>query len=80
MPPSMPPSKSNRPRRARRPGRPPGKSRLAVAGRAAAEGDLVAQVIGHLRKEIVSGSYAAGMSLPSEGDLAKSLTVSRTVP
>jgi DNA-binding FadR family transcriptional regulator len=35
---------------------------------------------GHLRKEIVSGSYAAGMSLPSEGDLAKSLTVSRTVP
>jgi GntR family transcriptional regulator, transcriptional repressor for pyruvate dehydrogenase complex len=63
----------------RRPGRPPGKSRLAVAGRSAAEGDLVAQVIGYLRKEIVSGSYAAGMSLPSEGSLAESLAVSRTV-
>lgn len=63
----------------RRPGRRPGKARLAVAGRSAAEGDLVAQVIGHLRKEIVSGSYAAGMSLPSEGDLAESLAVSRTV-
>ena len=50
-----------------------------MAGKSAAEGDLVAQVIGHLRKEIVSGSYAAGMSLPSEGSLAESLTVSRTV-
>lgn len=76
MPPSMPPSKSNRPRR---PGRPPGKSRLAVAGKAEPEGDLVGQVIDHLRKEIVSGSYAAGMSLPSEGSLAESLAVSRTV-
>ena len=63
----------------RRPGRPPGKSRLAVAGKAEPEGDLVAQVIDHLRKEIVSGSYAAGMSLPSEGSLAESLAVSRTV-
>ena len=72
----MPPSKSKRPRR---PGRPPGKARLAVAGKAEPEGDLVAQVIDHLRKEIVSGSYAAGMSLPSEGSLAETLAVSRTV-
>ena len=72
----MPPSKSKRPRR---PGRPPGKARLAVAGKAEPEGDLVAQVIDHLRKEIVSGSCAAGMSLPSEGSLAETLAVSRTV-
>ena len=72
----MPPSKSKRPRR---PGRPPGKARLAVAGKAEPEGDLVAQVIDHLRKEIVSGSYSAGMSLPSEGSLAETLAVSRTV-
>lgn len=63
----------------RRPGRPPGKARLAVAGKAEPEGDLVAQVIDHLRKGIVSGSYAAGMSLPSEGSMADSLAVSRTV-
>jgi len=63
----------------RRPGRPPGKARLAVAGKTEPEGDLVSQVIDHLRKEIVSGSCAAGMSLPSEGSLAESLGVSRTV-
>ncbi len=68
------------PRRSPRPpGRPPGKSRLAVAGRTAAEGDLVAQVIDHLRKEIVSGIYAAGTTLPSEGSMAESMAVSRTV-
>jgi GntR family transcriptional repressor for pyruvate dehydrogenase complex len=50
-----------------------------VAGNAAPTGDLVAQVIDHFRKEIVSGSYAAGMSLPSEGSMAQSLAVSRTV-
>ena len=72
----MPPSKS---KRSRRPGRPPGKALLAVAGKAEPDGDLVAQVIDHLRKEIVSGSYAAGMSLPSEGSLAETLAVSRTV-
>lgn len=50
-----------------------------MAGQTEPEGDLVAQVIDHLRKEIVSGSYAAGMSLPSEGSMADSLAVSRTV-
>lgn len=63
----------------RRPGRRPGRTRLAIAGKAKPTGDLVAQVSDHLRKEIVSGSYAAGMSLPSEGGLAESLGVSRTV-
>jgi GntR family transcriptional repressor for pyruvate dehydrogenase complex len=63
----------------RRPGRPPGKARLAIAGKTEPEGDLVAQVIDHLRKEIVSGSYAAGLSLPSEGSMAGTLAVSRTV-
>ena len=66
-------------RRRRPPGRPPGKARLAARGSAAIEGDLVAQVIGHLREQIVAGSYTAGMSLPSEGRLAESLAVSRTV-
>ncbi len=63
----------------RRSGRPPGKARLAVGGKAEPEGDLVSQVIDHLRKEIVSGSYAAGTTLPSEGSMAESLAVSRTV-
>lgn len=63
----------------RGPGRPPGKARLAVTGKTEPEGDLVAQVVDHLRKEIVSGSCAAGMSLPSEGSMAESLAVSRTV-
>lgn len=66
-------------RRRRLPGRPPGKARLLGHGNAVAEGDLVAQVIAHLRQRIVAGSYAAGMSLPSEGSLAESLAVSRTV-
>jgi DNA-binding FadR family transcriptional regulator len=66
-------------RRRRPPGRPPGKARLAARKNAAIEGDLVAQVIGHLREQIVAGSYPAGMSLPSEGRLAESLAVSRTV-
>jgi GntR family transcriptional repressor for pyruvate dehydrogenase complex len=62
-----------------RPGRRPGKARLAMAGKGEPVGDLVAQVVDHLRKEIVSGSSAAGMSLPSEGSIAESLAVSRTV-
>lgn len=66
-------------RRRRPPGRPPGKARLAARRNAVIEGDLVAQVIGHLREQIVAGSYTAGMSLPSEGRLAESLAVSRTV-
>jgi DNA-binding FadR family transcriptional regulator len=73
----VPPTSTKRP--ARPPGRPPGKARLAVAGKAEPEGDLVAQVIDHLRREIVSGSYATGMSLPSEGSMAETLAVSRTV-
>lgn len=60
-------------------GRPPGRARLAVAEEAEADGDLVSQVVDHLRKDIVSGSYPPGMSLPSEGSIAESLGVSRTV-
>jgi DNA-binding FadR family transcriptional regulator len=67
------------PLRRRRPGRPPGRARLAVAGNAAVEGDLVQQVIEHLRGKIVSGSHPPGTTLPSEGDLARSLGISRTV-
>lgn len=73
----MPPSSGKR--AARRPGRPPGKARLAVAGKAEPEGDLVTQVIDHLRAEIVSGTYGVGVSLPSEGSMAETLAVSRTV-
>jgi DNA-binding transcriptional MocR family regulator len=50
-----------------------------MAGKGEPVGDLVAQVVDHLRKEIVSGSFAAGMSLPSEGTISESLAVSRTV-
>lgn len=39
----------------------------------------MAQVIDHLRGGIVSGSYPPGMALPSEGRLAETLAVSRTV-
>jgi DNA-binding FadR family transcriptional regulator len=41
--------------------------------------DLVAQVVTHLREWILAGAHAVGTSLPSEGDLAESFGVSRTV-
>jgi DNA-binding FadR family transcriptional regulator len=50
-----------------------------VAGNAAVEGDLVQQVIEHLRDKIVSRSHPPGTTLLSEGDLARSLGTSRTV-
>ena len=61
----------------RAPGRPPGRRRLG--GPAAPPGDLVAQVIDHVRGEIVSGARGPGTPLPSEGSLAESLAVARTV-
>lgn len=66
-------------RRRRAPGRPPGTPRLRGKGRKSAAGDLVTQVIDHLRRGIVSGSFSPGMALPSEGRLAETLAVSRTV-
>ena len=65
----IPSAKPSRPRR--------GTARLAVRG--AAAGDLVSRVVGHLRQTILAGTYATGASLPSEGRLAESLGVSRTV-
>jgi len=50
-----------------------------LGGPAAPPGDLVAQVIDHVRGEIVSGARGPGTPLPSEGSLAESLAVSRTV-
>ena len=41
--------------------------------------DLVDQVVTHLRARILAGDHAVGVSLPSEGDLAESFGVSRTV-
>ncbi|MFM7041162.1 MAG: FadR/GntR family transcriptional regulator [Planctomycetaceae bacterium] len=41
--------------------------------------NLVDQVVTHLRARILAGDHAVGVSLPSEGDLAESFGVSRTV-
>jgi GntR family transcriptional repressor for pyruvate dehydrogenase complex len=41
--------------------------------------DLVDQVVTHLRARILAGDHAVGGALPSEGDLAESFGVSRTV-
>lgn len=60
-------------------GRPAGTSCLAAAGPKAAAGDLVAQVSDRLRGEIVAGALSPGTTLPSEGSLAETLAVSRTV-
>lgn len=68
----MPPIPSPRSARPRR-----GGPRL-VAGDAGT-GDLVGRVVTHLRDGILSGTHTAGASLPSEGSLAESLGVSRTV-
>jgi GntR family transcriptional repressor for pyruvate dehydrogenase complex len=72
----VPPPPTKPPRRR---GRRPGTLSLAVAGKTETAGDLVSQVIHHLRSEIVSGTHAAGTTLPSEGNLAESFAVSRTV-
>lgn len=69
----MPPPPSARTARQRR----TAAARLAAGD--AAGGDLVARVVAHLRGTILAGTYATGASLPSEGSLAASLGVSRTV-
>lgn len=51
---------------------PAAKELLGVSNR-------VDEVVQRLREQIVSGKLAAGSSLPSEGDLATTLRVSRTV-
>ena len=66
---------------ARTPGGTAARSRRdrARTKRAQEGGDLVAKVVTGLRQQILAGTYAAGASLPSEGRLAESLGVSRTV-
>jgi len=54
-----------------------GGSRLAAGD--AGTGDLVGRVVAHLRDAILAGTHAPGAVLPSEGSLAESLGVSRTV-